>query len=224
MKRTSILVLILLIIFISGCGGKNPEKNEVVTLSETKTGNEAGTPVVDEDTNNKDGEDHQSEGQNNDEGKDAALSVPSIGGIYLGNTKQQVIQVLGDNYMETVCEEEGYYGEKQVIMEYDSGITVIVGAKTLKVLDVTAQSPNFPTDLGAKVGDSAYSVLEMYRKKYEEFESMYVDGKNIGWFIVDDGIFLIFDFDKDDGMLFNETVDAQSKVELIKLAYIMHFD
>jgi hypothetical protein len=222
MKRISVLILIAMIIFISGCGGKTSEKPDSA-LPETQVGDEADAPVTDVDMTDEAGEEHQTEGQD-DEGKDIAWSGPSIGGIHLGDTKQQVIKVLGDKYNETVCEEEGYYGEKQVIMEYDSGITVIVGAKTSVVLDVTAEAPGFPTDMGAKVGDKAYSVLEKYRQKYEEFESMYVDGKNIGWFIVDDGIFLIFDFDKDDGMLFNEAVDDESKVELIKLAYMMHFD
>ncbi|MGI6486459.1 MAG: hypothetical protein ACOX15_09215 [Tepidanaerobacteraceae bacterium] len=219
MKHILVLVLLLIMILICGCGSGVSENNDY-NSNENQT--EAGDPSADPDLAEEPEEENQA-GAHDGENETTLLS-PSIGGIHLGHSKEQVIMILGDEYNEIICEEQGYYGEEQVIMEYDSGISVIIGLKSSKVLDVTTESPDFPTDRGSKVGDNADEVLAKYRQKYEEFESVYADGKNIGWFVINDEVFLIFDFDKDDGMLLNETVDDESKVELIKLAYMMHFD
>ena len=89
MRRISILILIVMIMFVSGCGGKTSEKPDSV-LPETQVADEADIPVTDADITEEDGAGNQIEGRD-DEGKDTALSGPDIG-IHLGDTKQQVIR------------------------------------------------------------------------------------------------------------------------------------
>ncbi|NPV29108.1 MAG: hypothetical protein HPY58_05485 [Firmicutes bacterium] len=127
-------------------------------------------------------------------GSKKTVTGPNIAGIQLGDSRDHVVQVLGDDYSETVNSEPAYYGEPQRIMKYDRGITVIIGKESLRVLHVLSHSPEFQNDLGVKVGDPAGVVLQKYRPKYEEYQGVNSDGKNLGWFEVADGILMIFDY------------------------------
>ncbi|ATW26871.1 hypothetical protein [Candidatus Formimonas warabiya] len=147
----------------------------------------------------------------------------SLGGISLGDSREKVQKVLGDRFTETINEEPGYYGEPQIICRYDSGINIMVGKDSQKVLDVSVDTPEFPLDSGVKVGDNGLEVLKKYRAQYDEFQGANSDGKITGWFKIEDESLLIFDFDGNNGAL-KPSVTDRSLVTTIRLAYSKHFD
>ncbi|MDN5361817.1 MAG: hypothetical protein PWP70_864 [Moorella sp. (in: firmicutes)] len=158
------------------------------------------------------------------ESKEETAARTSIAGIHLGDSRDDVKKILGNKYKETVNEEPAYYGEGQYIWKYDQGIEIVIGKDSLKVLDITVYTPVWKTNLGAKVGDSAKDVLAKYRAKYKEPQSRHGEGTLQGWFEVEDGGYLIFDFDKSDGSLVNRTIKNDSRVEMIKLIHSFYLD
>ncbi|MBE3581516.1 MAG: hypothetical protein IMW96_07800 [Thermoanaerobacteraceae bacterium] len=155
---------------------------------------------------------------------DKSAARTSIAGIHLGDTREDVLRLLGNNYQETLNEEPAYYGEGQYIWKYDAGIDIVIGRDSSKVLDIMVYSPDFKTDLGAKVGDTAGDVLAKYRAKYKEPESRHGEGTLEGWFEVEDGGYLIFDFNKNDGSLVNGTIKDEDRVEMIRLIHSFYLD
>ncbi len=107
---------------------------------------------------------------------------------------------------------------------YFSGIYLIVGKDSDKVLEINLTSDKYQTWLGDKIGVTADEVLSKYRDKYTEPVSIHSNEKLEGWFELGDGILIIFDFDKDDDMIVNIEITSDSKVELIKLTNIMYLD
>lgn len=85
-------------------------------------------------------------------------------------------------------------------------------------------APEFPTNLGAKVGDTAKTVFEQYGAKYKAYESPQGDGKLEGFYELEEGKVIIFDFNKNDEMLFSTNVKPDSKVEKIRLTYVKYLD
>jgi len=147
-----------------------------------------------------------------------------IAGITLNMTKNEVLSLLGKDYHEEYVEEGFYYGESYSVWNYPTGISLLIGAETEQVLEIAVTSPDFPTVLGAKVGDKAKDVLAKYGEKYPVPESIHGSGKLIGWFNLADHDLIIFDFDLEDGSTFNEDVQPDSPVEQIKLTNWKYFD
>ncbi|WP_258360341.1 hypothetical protein [Moorella sulfitireducens (nom. illeg.)] len=156
--------------------------------------------------------------------EDKPATRASIAGIHLGDSREDVQRILGDKYQETLIDEMAYYGEKLYIMKYDAGIEVLIGRDSLEVLDIMAYSPAYATDLGVKVGDSAKDVLAIYRTKYKEPQSRHGSGTLEGWFEVEDGVYLIFDFNKSDGSLVNGPIKDNDRVEMIRLIHSFYLD
>jgi hypothetical protein len=149
---------------------------------------------------------------------------PSIAGICLDDTSEQVDNVLGSDYTETYMDIAGHFGESYYVREYNDGLSVIIGKDSDKVLEIELVSDKYQTWLGDKIGDTANDILSKYRKLYTEPETIHSDGKLEGWFDVGDGMVLIFDFNKDDNMIINVDISLDSKVELIKLTKMMYLD
>lgn len=158
------------------------------------------------------------------EKKGTADSRTSVGGIYLWDSPEDVEKVLGKDRRQIFVQEEGYYGESQFIWQYDEGIEIVIGVETRKVLDIVAYSPTFATNLGAKVGDRAGDVVALYRSRYKEPQSRHGAGILEGWFEVEDGAYLIFDFNRDDGTYINQSWRDDDKVEVIKLTHSFYMD
>lgn len=130
---------------------------------------------------------------------------PSIGGIHLNDPKETVEQILGTDYQETYDDEAAYYPETHYIWQYDNGYCIIIGKDSGKVLEIIATATDATTNLGAKMGDSAATVLPLYREKYPEPDSN-IGGILLGSFIVEQDQLIVFDFDINDGM-FNHPDD-----------------
>ncbi len=202
---------------ISGEDNTSEENN----INEEDKINEAGNSGTN-DSGNSNNSDASNDSGASDNGEAAATS---LGGISLGDTPQAVINILGKNYTEsTEPDIAGYVGEDMTVWSYESGITVIFGKTSGKVLKVTTANPDFKTDLGIKVGDDAKTVYETYKSLSEEAESRHSNEILEGWFLMKDGAVMIFDFDKSDGAMVNSNVTPDSKVEEIILAYWNHFD
>lgn len=121
---------------------------------------------------------------------------PSISGVHLGDTKDQVRTALGNDYKETYPGDEiGHFPEKLVVWEYE-GFKIFIGAESGKVLELFVTSPQAETNLGIKVGDTAAKVFETYRSKYIEPESIH-GGTIYGLFKVEGAAALYFHFDID---------------------------
>lgn len=148
----------------------------------------------------------------------------SLGGITLDTSRDEVLKMLGTEYEEELINEGGYYVEPYHILKYRQGITVLVGVKSKKVLEIEVTSSDFPTDLGAKVGDSSQDVAKIYSAIYTVPESIHGGGKLEGWYNLDGDKLIIFDFDLDDESLVNTNVSPDSRVEKIRLTSWKYFD
>lgn len=150
--------------------------------------------------------------------------TPSIAGIRLGESKDKVLEILGDDYAETKYEEAGHFSEKFTNWEYADGFIISIGQESGKVFQIMATSPTASTNLGIKVGDSAEKTLNTYRAKYLEPESIH-GGKLYGVFKVENGQAIIFDFNIDDGIVNPpEEIDPAEKLERIILTYPSYLD
>lgn len=209
-KLTTSVFLLLVsgMILLSGCTQNTPPKQQT---------DQSAIPPADNTKGN-----NQNNTQNNNQGEQSGR--PTLGGIHLGDSFTQVEQILGKDYKETFHEEPGHFPEAWYSREYVKGVTVIVGKDSNKVLEIDATAPAFPTNLGAKVGDNADTVFKQYGEKYKEFKSNQGDGPLPGFYELEEGMLIIFDLNKSDGMLFNPAVKPDSKVELIRLTYASNLD
>ncbi|GEM_PF-2329477 len=149
---------------------------------------------------------------------------PSIGGIHLNDTKDQVDQILGTDYQETYYDEGGHFPEAFYNRQYSDGYTISIGKDSGKVLQISATAIDAATNLGVKVGDSATTVLPLYREKYIEPESN-LGGILLGVFKVEQGQAIIFDFDIADGIVNPvDQIPDTDTVERIILTYPAYLD
>ena len=214
-KNILIPVLCLVIVIIIACCNNNEPnkempKKEMIEQSQSKPENQ-------EDKNN----------DNEEIINYSAFIIKSIidlAGLHLGDTETEVKNILGKNYSEEFCEEGGYIGEPFFIREYKSGVRIILGKNSRKVLEIVVFKKSIPTEQGIEVRDSSEKALKLYRDKYKEFKGMYSDGRIPGWFMVEKNILLIFDFDLTDSNRTNEKMNSSSEVEEIVLAYSWLFE
>jgi hypothetical protein len=196
MKKRSLLYFIMIIIILTGCSEVLPSKQKDINLgNQSKQGNI----------------------------QVQADARSSLGKIHLADSAGLVEQVLGKDYKETFVEEPGHFSEPWLKREYTKGISVILGKNSGKVLEVDTVAPEFITNLGAKVGDTAKTVFEQYSSKYKIYQSPHGD-KLEGFYALEDGQVIIFDTNKNDDMLFNSVIKPDSKVEKIRLTYSKQLD
>lgn len=217
MKKTKTITSLMLLlisgmILLSGCSQNTPPKQQtdqsVIPPTENTQGNSQGNS--------------QSNTPNNKQDQQSGRST--LGGIHLGDAFTQVEQILGKDYQETFHEEPGHFPEAWYSREYAKGITVIVGKDSNKILEIDATAPDFPTNMGAKVGDNADSVFKQYGEKYKEYQGNQGDSPLPGFYALEEEMLIIFDLNKSDGMLFNPAVKPDSKVERIRLTYASNLD
>jgi len=151
-------------------------------------------------------------------------TTPSIGGIHLGDTRNQVTDVLGNDYEESFEEEGGHFGEPYYILDYREGVKVIIGKDSGKVMQVDVTAPDMATDMGVKVGDKAIEAIAKYREKYSEPESIHSGEKLEGWFQVGEGALVILDVDRDDDTIVNPQITSDMEIEMIRLVYSRYID
>lgn len=165
----------------------------------------------------------------NYEGKETRKTTknikPSISGVHLGDSMEQVRAALGEDYEETPPSEEmGHFPELVYRWVYDNGYTIFIGEKSGKVLEIMAISPEAETNLGVKVGDSAMKVFDTYRPHYIEPESIH-GGKLYGLFKVEGAAALYFGFAMGEGeSQYENEIKPEAKVERIMLTYPEQMD
>ncbi|HWQ89303.1 MAG TPA: hypothetical protein VN374_04960 [Desulfitobacteriaceae bacterium] len=143
---------------------------------------------------------------------------PSISGVHLKDTREQVIAALGNDYIQTPPEEATMnFPEPVYRWTYLKGYEVFMGQNTGKVWEIMTTFPTAETNLGAKIGDSAAKVFEIYRPKYIEPESVH-GGKLYGIFKVEGAAALSFKFNTEAGTIRPE-IKPDSKVISIDLTY-----
>lgn len=158
----------------------------------------------------------------NDKGQESKKTTrnirPSISGVHLRDSMDQVRAALGNDYKETPPGEEiGHFPEKVYRWDYDKGFIIFIGAESGEVLEITATSPEAVTNLGIKMGDTAAKVFEVYRPKYIEPESIH-GGIIYGLFKVEGAAALFFHFDLEEGQTLAD-INPQNKVERMTLTY-----
>jgi len=150
---------------------------------------------------------------------------PSIVGVHLGDTKDQVREVLGNGYEETPPSGEmGHFPEQVYRWTYDEGYQIFIGEESGKVLEIMATSPKAETNLGVRIGDTAAKVFKTYRSRYIEPESIH-GGKLYGIFKVEGAAALYFKFDMPEGQSqFSADIDPDTKVQTMMLTYPEQMD
>jgi hypothetical protein len=152
-------------------------------------------------------------------------NVPAVSGIKLGDTKEKVVDVLGKDYTEKSFEDAEHFPEPFYNWEYEKGFTITIGKNTNTVLQIVTTALGAETNLNAKIGDSADSVLETYRSKYSEPNSIQSGEKLLGVFKVEKDQALIFDFNIQDGLVNPvEEIKPDETVERIILTYPAYLD
>lgn len=147
---------------------------------------------------------------------------PSLGGVKLGMSVEQVTQLLGDNYSDEIREEGGYFGESYIVRRYH-GCDLVIGQDSGQVKQIDVYSADYPTNLGVKVGDPALPALEQYRLKYDEYVGNQSPETLAGWFVVEPGTLLIFS-DQENRDRINKDLTPDSKIYGITLGRVEYFD
>lgn len=143
---------------------------------------------------------------------------PSISGVHLGDTGEQVKAALGGAYSETPPGEETMnFPEPVYRWSYAEGYEVFIGKDTDKVWEIMATAPGAETNLGVKIGDQAEKVWEIYRNQYIEPESIH-GGRLYGIFKVEGAAALAFRFDIEEGTMRPE-IKPENRVVSMDLTY-----
>jgi len=206
-RRFILLGIILLAVSLSFTGcimGKNQEKQDI---------NQDINQGINQDSNEK--------VKDSDSPQNGRVS---LAGISLGDSKDTVEKIRGQDYEVESFEEAGHFPEEFYSMIYADGTVFYIGQKTEKVLEISTTAPGAATNLGIKVGDSAEKVFAVYRAKYTEPESIHGYGKLEGVFKVEEGACIIFDFNVEDGIVNPETVALTDTLERIILTYPANID
>lgn len=148
----------------------------------------------------------------------------TLGGVSLGDDTARVQLMLGKNNTEEILPEDPFYSQGARIWAYPKGITVTFDLKSNRAINLEVTAADCATNLGVRVGDNAGEVMAEYRALYEEYEGLHSEGPIPGWFRVENGWLLIFDFDREDETLVNSDVGAEAIVETIVLARAVDFD
>lgn len=207
MKKMIAMISAMMLILLVGCS-KAPQEKQQGISPEKPAGIQQGQA------------DNQGQGDNQGQ----VDNRPSLGKIHLGDSLTQVEPILGKEYKETAYEEPGHFPEPWLKREYPQGITVIVGKNSGKVLELETTVPDFQSNLGVKVGDTAKTVSEKYGTKYTKFLSPQGDGELEGFYRLEAEQLIIFDYNKEDESLINKDVKPESKVEKIRLTYLNQID
>ncbi len=235
MYKRTILAIILIISVISltvGCNTQAPDngsKNETTAIDDTQSdgsnSNEDNEDAEDVE-NNKDSTSQKNDAQNGDaENSDNdEKGVFSIGGLSVGDSRDKIISILGSDYEEEYIDVDAYFGESFYKWTYDKGVMVVVGKDSGKLLEIECTTPELETEAGVKVGDTAEFTFEKYSSSYKTPTSRHDDSKLEGWFEAEDGSLIIFDMDAEDGMLINDEIKPDSKIEKIKLTNMGFMD
>lgn len=148
---------------------------------------------------------------------------PSLGGVKLGMSVDQVTQLLGDKYSDEIREEGGYFGESYIVRSYSNGCDLVIGRQSGQVKQIDVYSPAYPTNLGVKVGDLSIPALGQYRNKYTEYTGNQSPEQLAGWFVVEPGTLLIFSSQENRGRI-NKDLNPDSKIYAITLGRMEYFD
>ncbi len=157
--------------------------------------------------------------EKNDQGQVTQMTTreqrPSLAGIRLGDNREAVKAVLGTGYQEYFSEETGHFPEQVYRWDYPGELRIYIGKDSGQVLEINATALGSATNLGAKVGETAATVLTLYREAgYREPVSTH--GDNLpGVFRVEGGAAMFFVFADRTG----PAIKPEAKVERIILTY-----
>lgn len=143
----------------------------------------------------------------------------TLAGISLGDKVEKVEQILGNDYTSEPLHPDGsWFGEPTSRWLYGKELEMIIGEDSKSVLQLNLYGNSYSTASGDKVGDKAEEILPEYEEKYPLAQDHF-EGKELpGWFVVEEGVWLIFNF-KDDDTLINQPISVDEQVQSIHLVY-----
>jgi hypothetical protein len=207
-RRFFIFALVLLLIIgaaaVSGCsadGNQNSHGNQPP--------NNSGSPTPQEPEPSKPGAPYPDK--------------PSLGGIYLGMSVEELDKIVKAEYSEEFVEEGGYFGENIIYRHYTNGCDLVIDEESGEVLQVDVYSAEYPTNLGVKVGHHSMQVINNYREDYEEWVGNQSPEKLAGWFLVEPETLLIFS-SQENRERYNGNLTEDSKIYGITLGRPQYFD
>lgn len=154
-----------------------------------------------------------------DENSNSSESKIAVAGISLGDTIEDVEAELGKDYMISYTDDDsGWWGEPVSYISYGDDMEIVIGEETGQVLQINLNTNRYTTTKGDKVGDRAEEVLPYYQEKYPLAKDHFEGNELPGWFVVDEGVWLIFNF-KDDDTMINYTIDPTEEVYAIHMVY-----
>lgn len=142
----------------------------------------------------------------------------TLAGISLGDTIDDVEAELGKDYIIERIDDSGWWGEPVAHLFYDNDMEIVIGDESGQVLQINLNTNRYTTTKGDKVGDRAEEVLPYYQEKYPLAKDHFEGNELPGWFVVDEGVWLIFNF-KDDDTMINYTIDPTEEVYAIHMVY-----
>jgi len=157
----------------------------------------------------------------------STATLPSLGGVVLGDLADAVIEALGQDHQEkTELDYADMIGEDLLIWEYKSGLTVAIGKKSRKVQRLSTVNSDILTDMGVQVGDNAMTAMDIYKAKYQPATSRDNNKELIGWFRIGEEAVIVLDFDRDDNQLTDPALalNPNTQVEAIVISYWKYFD
>lgn len=148
----------------------------------------------------------------------------SISGIQLGDRIDNLKEKFGAAIKEVPLEQPSYYGQNVSQIAYPNGVSLFLDKDTNTILEITIEEGTFETNLGVKLGDSAEDVLKKYGATYKLFKGDNSEDYLQGWYVVEEGELLIFDFKKGDNTHYNGKINSSDKVVSITLSHPKYFD
>jgi hypothetical protein len=148
----------------------------------------------------------------------------TVAGIRLGDSADILEKKFGTVIKEIPLEQPNYYGKTVSQVEYNNGVSAFIDKDSNTILEISVEAGDYETNLGLKLEDSADDVLRKYSTEYKLFKGDNSDDYLKGWYIVEEGELLIFDFKKDDGTHYNESINNSDRVVSITLSHPMYFD
>jgi hypothetical protein len=206
MKRTiAISIGLGIMLTFGGCA----TQQDINTADTTTLSEPTPSPVAQSSTN---------------EEVEQTIKKATVAGIHLGDSADILEKKFGSVIKEVPLEQPNYYGKTVSRVEYNNGVSVFIDKDLNTILEISIEVGDYETNLGLKLGASADDVLKKYSTNYKLFKGDNSDDFLKGWYIVEEGQLLIFDFKEGDGTHYNESINSGDRIVSITLSHPMYFD
>lgn len=141
----------------------------------------------------------------------------SINGIHIGHNSKNVKESFGDEYTEVIELDESN-GWTDITWYYNDGTSV--SFNSVYVSSVKTTNPNYSTNIGIKIGDSALQTLNYCNERFEKVNGIHIDEPLLGWYWTEKGNILILYFNEE-GNRFQQDIKINEETKIEKIEVII---